>query len=114
MAIQLKQSMRLGQNLVMTPQLQQAIKLLQLNHLELADLITQELTDNPILEEANEDVSPDNVDTAADGETFDPEVQQQNDEQAQLQPASEDDKNLANKDDVNWDAYLEDFNDGSS
>ena len=114
MAIQLKQSMRLGQNLVMTPQLQQAIKLLQLNHLELADLITQELTDNPILEEAGDDASPDNVETAADGETFDPEVQQQNDEQAQLQPATEDDKNLGNKDDVNWEAYLEDFNDGSS
>jgi RNA polymerase sigma-54 factor len=115
MAIKLSQSLKMGQNLVMTPQLQQAIKLLQLNHLELADLITQELTDNPILEEASDDSTPDNVDTAADGESFDPEVQQQNDEQAQLQPAAEDDKNLGTKeDDVNWDAYLEDFNDGSS
>jgi len=114
MAIQLKQSLKLGQNLVMTPQLQQAIKLLQLNHLELADLITQELTDNPILEEVADESTPDNVDNAAEGETFDPEVQQQNDEQAQLQPPAEDDKNLGNKDDVNWEAYLEDFNDGSS
>ena len=114
MAIKLSQSLKLGQNLVMTPQLQQAIKLLQLNHLELADMITQELTDNPILEEIMDDGSPDNVDTAASDESFDPEVQQQNDEQAQLQPATEDDKNLGEKDDVNWDAYLEDFNDGPS
>lgn len=115
MAIQLKQSLKLGQNLVMTPQLQQAIKLLQLNHLELADLITQELTDNPILEEVSEDNAPDNVETAAEGDTFDPEVQQQNDEQSQIAAPTEDDKNLGNKeDDVNWDAYLEDFNDGSS
>ena len=114
MAIKLTQNLKLGQNLVMTPQLQQAIKLLQLNHLELADLITQELTDNPILEEVSEDSSPDNVDTAADGESFDPEVQQHNDEQAQMQPATEDQKALDQKDDVNWDAYLEEFNDGPS
>jgi RNA polymerase sigma-54 factor len=50
MGIHLKQSLKLGQNLVMTPQLQQAIKLLQLNHMELAELINQELTENPVLE----------------------------------------------------------------
>ncbi len=114
MAIQLKQSLKLGQNLVMTPQLQQAIKLLQLNHLELADLITQELTDNPILEEINDEGSSDQNEQSSDGETFDPEVQQQNDEQAQMQPQTEDEKVLDQKDDVNWDAYLEEFNDGPS
>jgi len=114
MGIQLKQSLKLGQNLVMTPQLQQAIKLLQLNHMELAELITQELTENPVLEEVSDETTPDNVETAADGDSFDPEVQQKNDEQAQQQPQTEDEKNLATKDDVNWDAYLEDFNDGSS
>ncbi|NDG86181.1 MAG: RNA polymerase sigma-54 factor, partial [Proteobacteria bacterium] len=54
MGIQLKQGLKLSQNLVMTPQLQQAIKLLQLNHMELAELITQELTENPVLEEIGE------------------------------------------------------------
>lgn len=44
--IKLKQS----QSLVMTPQLQQAIKLLQLNNLELNDLVTKELEENPFLE----------------------------------------------------------------
>jgi len=51
MSIQLRQTQRLSQSLVMTPQLQQAIKLLQLSRLELIDAIQQEVTENPILEE---------------------------------------------------------------
>lgn len=46
--------MSLSQQLVMTPQLQQAIKLLQLSRLELIDQIREELTENPILDEAAE------------------------------------------------------------
>src|ERR1700684_4119046 len=42
--------MRQGQSLVMTPQLQQAIKLLQLSNLELAVYVEQELERNPLLE----------------------------------------------------------------
>ena len=41
---------RLGQSLVMTPQLQQAIKLLQLSNLELSEFIESELEKNPLLE----------------------------------------------------------------
>lgn len=41
---------RLGQSLVMTPQLQQAIKLLQLSNLELSAFIESELEKNPLLE----------------------------------------------------------------
>ena len=55
MALELKQSLKMSQQLVMTPQLQQAIKLLQLNHLELADLVSQEMVENPILEEVIEE-----------------------------------------------------------
>ncbi len=51
MALELKQSLRLSQQLVMTPQLQQAIKLLQLSRLELVDLIRTEMEQNPLLEE---------------------------------------------------------------
>ena len=54
MAIGMKQSLKMTQSLVMTPQLQQAIKLLQLSRLELENLVTQEMTENPILEEAQE------------------------------------------------------------
>ncbi len=45
-------SLKLTQKLIMTPSLQQAIKLLQLNRLELQDVLTQELVENPVLEEA--------------------------------------------------------------
>jgi RNA polymerase sigma-54 factor len=114
MGIQLKQGLKLSQNLVMTPQLQQAIKLLQLNHMELAELITQELTENPVLEEISENETPqDNLETAAGDETFDPEIQQQADEAALVQEPKPEEQLLNGKDDVNWDAYLEDFNEGS-
>jgi RNA polymerase sigma-54 factor len=43
MAIEMRQQMKMVQQLVMTPQLQQAIKLLQLSRLELQDVIRQEL-----------------------------------------------------------------------
>ena len=42
--------MRQGQSLVMTPQLQQAIKLLQLSNIELAEYCEAELEKNPLLE----------------------------------------------------------------
>ncbi len=54
--MELKLDLRLSQKLAMTPQLQQAIKLLQLSRLELQQVITQHLTDNPLLEELNADV----------------------------------------------------------
>jgi RNA polymerase sigma-54 factor len=54
MALELRQSLKLSQQLVMTPQLQQAIKLLQLSRLELQQAIREELETNPVLEEAHE------------------------------------------------------------
>lgn len=51
MALELKQEARLFQTIVMTPQLQQAIKLLQLSHLDLENVIAEELKENPALEE---------------------------------------------------------------
>jgi RNA polymerase sigma-54 factor len=55
MALELKQQIKLSQQLVMTPQLQQAIRLLQLSTLELRDVVEQEMVENPCLEEAGED-----------------------------------------------------------
>ncbi len=54
MPLEQKLSLRLSQRLVMTPSLQQAIKLLQMTRLELEGLVTQELVENPVLEEAEE------------------------------------------------------------
>ncbi len=50
MALELKQHLKLSQQLIMTPQFQQAIKLLQLSRLELQNYITEELQSNPLLE----------------------------------------------------------------
>src|SRR5262249_36673549 len=49
---------RLTQQLVMTPQLRQAIKILQVSRAELETLIDQELIENPVLEENLEDKAP--------------------------------------------------------
>ncbi|MGZ3779341.1 MAG: RNA polymerase factor sigma-54 [Pseudobdellovibrionaceae bacterium] len=48
----LRQTMNLSQSLVITPQLQQAIKLLQMSRMELETAVRSELEENPILEEA--------------------------------------------------------------
>ncbi len=52
MALELRQSLKLTQKLVMTPQLRQAIKLLQLGRLELTEALQAEIEQNPMLEEA--------------------------------------------------------------
>ncbi len=58
MALSAKLVMRQGQALVMTPQLMQAIKLLQLSNLELASFIEEELERNPLLERVEEAPDP--------------------------------------------------------
>ncbi len=50
MALAPRLELRQGQALVMTPQLQQAIKLLQLSNLELSNFVEQELEKNPLLD----------------------------------------------------------------
>lgn len=79
MALENRLDLRLSQRLILTPQLQQAIKLLQMPQLELAQVLTQELVDNPFLEESleeqetetsSEEESPD----AAPDEVFDTEI----------------------------------------
>jgi RNA polymerase sigma-54 factor len=52
MALEIRQVQKLAQQLVMTPQLQQAIKLLQLSRVELQEMISKELQENPTLEES--------------------------------------------------------------
>jgi RNA polymerase sigma-54 factor len=55
MSLQLKLSQKLNQSLSMTPQLQHAIKLLQLGRLDYISAIGEELEKNPLLEEVRED-----------------------------------------------------------
>lgn len=55
MGLELRQNLKLAQQLVLTPQLQQAIKLLQLSRMELIEAVNQELMENPFLEEGHDD-----------------------------------------------------------
>ncbi len=52
MAFEIKQELKLTQSLVMTPQLQLAIKLLQMSRLDLVDTVKEEMQTNPVLEDA--------------------------------------------------------------
>jgi len=51
MGMEMRLQLKLSQQLVMTPQLQQAIKLLQLSRMELVDLVREEMLENPVLED---------------------------------------------------------------
>jgi len=53
--MKLRLDLKLSQKLIMTPQLQQAIKLLQLSRLELQQSLTQHLLENPLLDEIQSD-----------------------------------------------------------
>lgn len=64
MSMGMKMSMKLSQQLRMTPQLQQAIKLLQLSRIELEAEVRNEINENPILEEV-QDTSADDLRTKA-------------------------------------------------
>ena len=72
----MKQSLdlRLGQHLTITPQLQQAIRLLQLSSVELQQEIQQVLESNPLLEEKELAEDVDSADTAASENTDDSET----------------------------------------
>ncbi len=69
MALDLRLSQKQTQTMVMTPQLQQAIKLLQLGQMELVDEINQEMLENPMLELAP---PPDSAEAAGFNTLSDP------------------------------------------
>ena len=94
MALELKQSLKLSQQLVMTPQLQQAIKLLQLNRLELAQHCVNEMLENPLLEEFS--------DVSTESNEMDEEVAKEDKEVAEVAPSQSD----QGTDDINWENYL--------
>jgi len=117
MAIELKQQVKLSQQLVMTPQLQQAIKLLQLNRLELQALVQQELQENPVLEETLEQEVPTPGESADESpEEMAPEPVASTAEVAELtsavsepegEPSGEEASNADKFDDIDWQNYLD-------
>jgi len=104
MALELRQQLKLSQQLVMTPQLQQAIKLLQLSRMELIDLVQQELEENPVLEEGVE-VEPGDAPEIAEGEVA------PGDNENQVEEVKADDEGM---NDIDWQTYLEGYNLGGT
>ena len=102
MALELRQQLKLSQKLVMTPQLRQAIKLLQLNRLELAGALQAEMRENPALEEDFEQQDIKKPSQALDSTTEQSGPQK---ESAVTEPFEVRDT----LGDVNWDAYANNF-----
>src|SRR5258706_9806495 len=74
MGIQQKLHTKLVQKLILTPSLQQVIKLLPMSTFELSDLLNQEMVENPMLEEVpTEDLQP--AEAAAPEQKTEPEQQ---------------------------------------
>jgi RNA polymerase sigma-54 factor len=80
MAISQRLQTKLAQKLILTPSLQQAIKLLPMSTLELADLLTQEVVENPLLEEIpGEDLQAADAQPATEKEPEVPKPENKND-----------------------------------
>ena len=109
MALELRLQLKLSQQLVMTPQLQQAIKLLQLSRMELVELVQQELEENPVLEEGVElePVEGSESDEAAIEEPSRDEPPGDN----QIEEVKADEEGLG---DIDWQTYLESYNLGGT
>jgi len=100
--MEIKQQLRLSQQLVMTPQLQQAIKLLQMSRMELAELVQEELLENPVLEDTLEGGDAREVasGTVDESPTIDKQI-----ESDDKRLTDSDDKEK--KEDIDWERYLE-------
>lgn len=80
MAVSQRMDLRQSQTLVMTPQLQQAIKLLELSNIELAAYVEGELEQNPLLERADAEGEARDAAPAEDRESWDDRAAPQGDE----------------------------------
>ncbi|NOR24910.1 MAG: RNA polymerase factor sigma-54 [Desulforhopalus sp.] len=102
MALELRQQLKLSQKLVMTQQLRQAIKLLQLNRLELSDALQAEIEQNPALEEdfSQAEIVENPMSLSSTVEDTGPKAEADITENVKV------DDNLA---DTNWDDYANNF-----
>ncbi|MDR1920741.1 MAG: RNA polymerase factor sigma-54 [Candidatus Adiutrix sp.] len=114
MALDLRLSQKQAQVMIMTPQLQQAIKLLQLGQMELVEEINQEMMENPMLELAP---PPDSIEASSRDSVSDPEYDQtpapagaENDEFAELAGSTE--KEV--REEFDWENYLGEYSSAPS
>src|SRR5689334_1335432 len=101
MALEQKLHLKLSQKLIMTPSLQQAIKLLQLGKLELQEVLNQELLENPLLEETAEEQKPE------EAEAEQQEAKNESEEEAKKIETKEKEKDSF--DEIDYDAYFQDY-----
>jgi RNA polymerase sigma-54 factor len=92
---------RLSQQLVMTPQLRQAIKILQVSRAELETLVDQELTENPVLEE--------NLDEKLEGPAEVPTVDGQNGAEEYADAEKPEVEAPSNVGEIDWKEYAENY-----
>ena len=102
MELKLSTNLRMSQKLVMTPMLQQAIKLLPLARLELAQQIRQEITENPVLEEIIEE---DELQDETDGET---EIAEPKENFEVTDEKNKGEEHTLENPDMDWDTYFQD------
>lgn len=105
MAFELKQNLKLSQQLIMTPQLQQAIKLLQLSRMEMIDVINQEMEENPLLEDAPLDEYEETERDHGHEEGKITEIEELKGIERTEEITGEGD----GKEDFDWNSYLEDY-----
>ena len=105
MGLELKQHLRMTQQLVMTPQLQQAIKLLQLSRMELVDLIRTEMTENPLLEGADEPEEEPVQSGDSPAEVADHDAKPEHKEAEKAQEV----KGEEGANEIDWDQYLDHY-----
>ncbi len=103
MAVGLRQSLNLSQTLRMTPQLQQAIKLLQLSRLEMETAIRKELEENPILEEFAEGPGEEGAAEAA----ANAEPNANNPDAQEMSSNLQKDQDPQKQDEFDWENYLD-------
>lgn len=105
MALEQKLHLKLSQKLIMTPSLQQAIKLLQLSKLELQEVLNQELLENPLLEETAEETKTEEAEEQAQGQGEEPAKPEEKKE-PEVEAKDEDRDSF---DEIDYDAYFQDY-----
>lgn len=110
MGMELKQSLKLTQQLVMTPQLQQAIKLLQLGRMELLEKVREEMDQNPLLEQPDETLEPDFSDKAPGEATLEADnLEAVPPESLKAPEKAEELRGEDNPQEIDWEAYLNSY-----
>ena len=104
MALELKQTVGLSQQLVITPQLQQAIKLLQLGRLELLEAVQKELLENPVLEELPGEQGSDTDSMSDRPEESRPEVGESEQSLSEVRDAQ--DSTVRDTSSAEWEQYI--------